>query len=224
MSKTKPARRHDAGRWFGVRTRTAAWNFGPEPCFPWAGARIRLKLIKSNWIRVSSIVGDPMTKLGIRKLASTILTSRRSQRHSLALTQGAEKGLKQVNGVLLKPRRGAFGKSVRRKLKTVVFFHDRTHFFRRSVCQSGARLSHKQKKRGVKVGSAESFVLAQERPKKMANWIKTLGSAQYGVSQKIYNKRKQVLRGMRIPYAGSKIVFFWFLNNSFCAAGRFRTS
>jgi len=62
-----------------------------------------------------------MTELGIGKLTSTILTSLRSQRHSLALTQGTEKGLKQVNGVLLKPRRGAFGTSVRRKLKKVVF-------------------------------------------------------------------------------------------------------
>ena len=110
-----------------------------------------------------------MTKLGIRKLTSTILTSRRSQRHSLALAQEAEKSLKRANGVLLKPRRGAFGQSVRRKSKKVVFFQDRKHFFRRSVCHSGARLGHKQKKRGVKVGSAESFVLAQERPKKRAN-------------------------------------------------------
>ena len=58
-----------------------------------------------------------MIKLGIGKLRSTVLTSRHNQRHSLALIQGAEKGLKQVNGVLLKPRRGAFGKSVRRKMK-----------------------------------------------------------------------------------------------------------
>ena len=49
-----------------------------------------------------------MTKLGIGKLKSTVLTSRRSQRHALALAQGAEKGPKHVNGVLLKPRRGAF--------------------------------------------------------------------------------------------------------------------
>ena len=68
----------------------------------------------------------------------------------LALAQGAEKGIKQVNGALLKPRRGAFGKSVRRKLETVVFFGDRKHFFRRSVCQSGARIGHRQKKRWCK--------------------------------------------------------------------------
>ena len=35
----------------------------------------------------------------------------------LALAQGAKKPLKHVNGVLLDSRRGAFGKSVRRKLK-----------------------------------------------------------------------------------------------------------
>ena len=102
-----------------------------------------------------------MTKLGIGKLGSTLVTIRRNQRHSLALAQGAEKGLKQVNGVLLQPQRGAFGKSVRRKLKKIMFFKDRTHFFRRPVCQSDARLSQKQKKRGVKVGNAGSFVLAQ---------------------------------------------------------------
>ena len=68
----------------------------------------------------------------------------------LALAQGARKALKRVNGVLLKPQRGAFGKSVRRKLKKVMFFVDRKHFFRRSVCQSGARIGHRQKKRGGK--------------------------------------------------------------------------
>ena len=62
-----------------------------------------------------------MARLGIGRLRNTVLTSRHNQRHSLALTQGAEKGLKQVNGVLLKPRRGAFGKSVRRKLKKWCF-------------------------------------------------------------------------------------------------------
>ena len=68
----------------------------------------------------------------------------------LALAQGAEKRLKQANGVLLKPRRRVFGKSVRRKLQKVLFFGDRKHFPRRSVCQSGARIGHRQKKRGGK--------------------------------------------------------------------------
>ena len=77
----------------------------------------------------------PKAKLGIGKLRSTILPNRRKQRRYQAVARGAEKALKQVNGVLLKPQRGAFGKSVRRKLKKVVFFGDRKHFFRRSVCQ-----------------------------------------------------------------------------------------
>ena len=97
-----------------------------------------------------SIVGSPATTLGIGKLGSAILPSRRKRRHYLALAPEAKKALKQVNGVLLDPRRGAFGKSVRRKLKKVVFFGDRKHFFRRSVCQSGARIGHRQKKRGGK--------------------------------------------------------------------------
>ena len=69
-----------------------------------------------------------MARLGIERLRSAVLTSRHNQRHSLALTQGAEKGLKHVNGVLLNPRSGAFGKSVRRILKKVLFFPDRKHF------------------------------------------------------------------------------------------------
>ena len=69
-----------------------------------------------------------MTKLEIGKLRSTILPSRRRRRHYLALAREAKKALKRVNGVLLKPQRGAFGKSVRRKLKKVVFFGDRKHF------------------------------------------------------------------------------------------------
>ena len=138
----------------------------------------------------------------------------------LVLAQGAKKGLKQVNGVLLKPRRGAFEKSVRRKLKKVVFFRDRKHFPRRSVCQSGARIGHRQKKRGGKSWKWGSFVLQQERPKKRANWIILLGFAQYGVRQKNRNKQKHNLGAMRFPAAGSKIGFFWFLNSSFCATGR----
>ena len=110
-----------------------------------------------------------MIKLGIVSLRSSVLTSRHNQRHSLALTQGTEKGLRQVSGVLLKPRRGAFEKSVRRKLKKVVFFGDRKHFPRRSVCQSGARIGHRQKKRGGKSWKCGSFVLQQERLKKRAN-------------------------------------------------------
>ena len=68
----------------------------------------------------------------------------------LALAQGAKKTLTRVNRVLLDPRRGAFGKSVRRNLEKVMFFEDRKHFFRRSICQGGARLCQKQKKREAK--------------------------------------------------------------------------
>ena len=49
------------------------------------------------------------------------MPSRRMRLNCLALAQGAKKALKRVNGVLLKPQRGAFGKSVRRKLKSGVF-------------------------------------------------------------------------------------------------------
>ena len=71
--------------------------------------------------RIESIIGIPTTTLGIGKLRITILPSRRMRLHCLALAQGAKKALKQVNGKLLKPQRGAFGKSVRRKLKSCVF-------------------------------------------------------------------------------------------------------
>ena len=117
-----------------------------------------------NWLK--SIVGSPTTELGIGKLRSTVLTSRRSQRHSLALARGAVKGLTHVNGVLLEPQRGAFGKSVRRKLKKVVFFVDRKHFFRRSVCQSGARIGHRQKKRGGKSWKCRVISFTTGRAKK----------------------------------------------------------
>ena len=110
-----------------------------------------------------------MTKLEIGKLRSTMLPTHRMRLNCLVLAQGAKKGLKQVNGVLLKPRRGAFEKSVRRKLKKVVFFGDRKHFPRRSVCQSGARIGHRQKKGGCKSWKCGSFVLQQEGAKKRAN-------------------------------------------------------
>ena len=58
---------------------------------------------------IKSIVGSPTTKLGIGKLRSTLVTTRRGQRHPLAQAQGAKKSLKQVSGVLLKPQRGLLG-------------------------------------------------------------------------------------------------------------------
>ena len=94
--------------------------------FPYAGTTFCRRIKKK---RIKSIVGSPTTKLGIGKLRGTILTSRRSQRHSLALARGAKKGLKQVNGVLLKPRRGAFAKSVRRKLKKKGVFRGQETLF-----------------------------------------------------------------------------------------------
>ena len=89
-----------------------------------------------------------MIKFEIGKLRNTIWPTHRMRLNCLVLAQGAKKGLKQVNGVLLKPRRGAFEKSVRRKFEKVVFFGDRNQFPRRSVCQSGARIGHRQKKKG----------------------------------------------------------------------------
>ena len=84
----------------------------------------------------------------------------------LALAQGAKMALKSVNGVLLKPQRGAFGKSVQRKLEKVLFFEDRKHFFRRSVCQSGARMGQKQKKRGGKSWKCRVMRFSAGRAKK----------------------------------------------------------
>ena len=110
-----------------------------------------------------------MTKLEIGKLRNTMLPIRRMRLNCLVLAQRAKKGLKQVNGVLLKPRRGAFEKSVRRKLKKVVFFGDRKHFPRRSVCQSGARIGHRQKKRGVKVGNGDHSFYSRRGQTKRAN-------------------------------------------------------
>ena len=89
-----------------------------------------------------------MTELEIGKLRSKMLPIRRMRFNYLVLARGAKKTLKRVNGVFLKPRRGAFEKSIRQKLKKVVFFENRKHFPRRSVCQSGARIGHRQKKRG----------------------------------------------------------------------------
>ena len=133
-----------------------------------------------------------MTKLGIGKLGSTFATARRSQRHSLALTQGAEKGLRQVSGVLLKPRRGTFGKSVRRKLKKVVFFENRKHFFRRSVCQSGARLGHKQKERGAENCKCRVMRFSAGRAKKEGEMNYFTGiCAVKSLAQRSYDNRNQ---------------------------------
>ena len=118
---------------------------------------------------IKSMVGSPMTKSRNLKPAKYNLANSSHAAQLSGAGPGAKKALKRVNGVLLKPRRGAFGKSVRRKLKKkYVFFKEGKHFFRRSNCQSGARIGQKQKKRGVKVGNAGSCVLAQGEPKKRA--------------------------------------------------------
>ena len=63
-----------------------------------------------------------------------------------------------------------------------------------------------------------------ERTDLKQNDLITLGSAQYGGRPKDLQQRRHNLGGMRIPYAGSKIIFFLFLNSSFCAAGDYGTS
>ena len=59
---------------------------------------------------------SPRAQLEIGRLRSPILTGRHKQRDYLALAQIAKRALKQVNGVLLQARRGAFWKSVQRKM------------------------------------------------------------------------------------------------------------
>ena len=76
------------------------------------GQHFAAELKKSDKIDCQS----PRAKLGIGKLRSVVLTGRHKQRHYLALAQKAKRALKQVNGVLLQARRGAFWKSVRRKM------------------------------------------------------------------------------------------------------------
>ena len=173
---------------------------------------------------MNSIVKGPLSKLEIGKLRNTICPTHRMRLNCLVLAQGAKKGLKQVNGVLLKPRRGAFEKSIRRKLKKVMFFRDRKHFPRRSVCQSGARIGHRQKKRGCKSWKCGSFVLQQEGAKNRANWIILLGFAQLKVWPEELQQRRPNLGGYRFPAAGSKIIIFLIKIQGFCAAGEIRTS
>ena len=59
---------------------------------------------------------SPTAKLGIGKLGSPVLTGRHKQSDYLARAQKAQRGAKQVNGVLSKAQRGDFCKSVQRKL------------------------------------------------------------------------------------------------------------
>ena len=63
-----------------------------------------------------SVIGRPKAELEIARLRNPILTGRHKQCDYLALAHVAKKALEQVNGVLLQARRGAFWKSVGRKM------------------------------------------------------------------------------------------------------------
>ena len=63
-----------------------------------------------------SVIGSPKAELEIARLRNPILTGRQRQCDYLALAQMAKKALKQINGVLLHTQRGAFLKSVGRKM------------------------------------------------------------------------------------------------------------
>ena len=76
------------------------------------GGNLAAELKKNDKIDCRS----PRAELEIGRLRSPILTGRHKQRDYLALAQMAKRALKQVNGVLLQARRGAFWKSVRRKM------------------------------------------------------------------------------------------------------------
>ena len=96
-----------------VTTRTTWFYFFPKHVF---------SLGKEEILSQNANKGDkidcqsPRAKLGIGKLGSLVLTGRHKQRDYLALAQMAKRALKNVNGVLLQVRRGAFWKSVRRKM------------------------------------------------------------------------------------------------------------
>ena len=72
--------------------------------------------IKISLDRVGSVIGRPKAELEIARLRNPILTGRHKQCDYLALAHVAKKALKQVNGVLLQARRGAFWKSVRQQM------------------------------------------------------------------------------------------------------------
>ena len=87
--------------------------FCKNMCFPSAGCgNLAAELKKTDKIDCRS----PRAKLEIGRLRSPVLTGRHKLRDYLALAQMAKRALKQINGVLLHARRGAFWKSARRKL------------------------------------------------------------------------------------------------------------
>ena len=95
------------------------------------------------------------------------MPSGRMRLHSLALAQGGKKALKQVNGVLWKPRTGAFGKSVRRKfLKSSVFRGQEALCPEVSLPKWRAHIGHRQKKRGGKSWECRVIRFTTGRAKK----------------------------------------------------------
>ena len=96
----------------GCGTRTDRYVFAKTCVFLRRGGNLAAELKKNDKIDCQS----PRAELEIGRLRSPILTGRHKQRDYLALAQMAKRALKQVNGVLLQARRGAFWKSVRRKM------------------------------------------------------------------------------------------------------------
>jgi hypothetical protein len=96
----------------GCGTRTARSFFAKTCVFLRRGGNPAAELKKDNKIDCQS----PRAELEIARLRSPILTGRHKQCDYLALAQMAKKALKRVNGVLFQARRGAFWKSVGRKM------------------------------------------------------------------------------------------------------------
>ena len=101
-----------AARDEGCGTRTDRYFFAKTCVFLGRGGNLAAEFKKTDKIACQS----PRAKLEIGKLRSPVLTGRHKQRRYLALAQKAKRALKQVNGVLLHARRGAFWKSIQRKL------------------------------------------------------------------------------------------------------------
>ena len=66
--------------------------------------------------RVKSVIDDQELILASENWGFQMLTSLDKQSKNQALAQNAKRALFRVNGVLLKAQRGAFWKSVQRKL------------------------------------------------------------------------------------------------------------
>ena len=101
----------------------------------------------------------------------------------------------------------------------------RKHFLRRSVFQSGAPLCQKQKNRECINCKSRlmSFTWGRANKKAKMFYFTWICAIKMG-AKRFTTRERAVLRSMRFPYAGSKIIIFLFINNSFCAAGEIRTS